>query len=192
MVSAAVIAVVLEAPSNRLVRSSPVGAPSAGRVQGSLVDTGRLPLVFESNLGQADRQVKFLSRGNNYTLWLTTNEAVLEIHRSTTSRVTRQALVPSEMSTDGVVGARSTIRMRMIGANPGTTLTGLVPLAATTSYFIGKDPARWRSHVPTFSQVRYENAYSGIDLVFHGEQRALEYDWVVKPGGDPRAIELAF
>jgi hypothetical protein len=82
--------------------------------------------------------------------------------------------------------------MRMIGSNSGATPTGVAPLAATSNYFIGNDPARWRRHVPTFSRVRYENVYPGIDLVFHGEQRALEYDWVVRPGSDPRAIDLTF
>jgi hypothetical protein len=40
---------------------------------------GKLPLSFEANQGQTDSQVKFLSRGRGYMLFLTGNEAVLAL-----------------------------------------------------------------------------------------------------------------
>jgi hypothetical protein len=43
---------------------------------------GRLPLSFERNDGQADREVKFLSHGRGYTLFLTGDEAVLKLEKS--------------------------------------------------------------------------------------------------------------
>ena len=46
------------------------------------VGYGNLPLSFEPNRGQTDAQVKFLSRAGNGTLWLTADEAVLAIGRS--------------------------------------------------------------------------------------------------------------
>jgi hypothetical protein len=71
-------------------------------------------------------------------------------------------------------------------------MTGLSSLPTRTNYFIGNDPARWRTNVPAFNKVRYENAYPGIDVVFYGHQRALEYDWVVHPRANPSSIDLAF
>ena len=41
-----------------------------------------------------------------------------------------------------------------------------------------------------FARVAYGAVYPGIDVVYHGNQRRLEYDWIVRPGADPRAIEL--
>ena len=38
---------------------------------------GKLPLSFEANQGQADKQVEFLSRGSGYTLFLMPTKAVL-------------------------------------------------------------------------------------------------------------------
>ena len=43
---------------------------------------GNLSLSFEANQGQTDGSVKFLSRGNGYTLFLTVNEAVLALRKS--------------------------------------------------------------------------------------------------------------
>ena len=45
---------------------------------------------------------------------------------------------------------------------------------------------------PQYARVRYSEIYPGIDLVYYGNQRQLEYDFVVSPGADPRKIELAF
>src|SRR5258708_28207416 len=42
---------------------------------------GKLPMAFEANRGQSDRRVKFLSRGSGYTVFLTSNEAVLALHK---------------------------------------------------------------------------------------------------------------
>jgi YD repeat-containing protein len=43
---------------------------------------GKLPLRFEANAGQTDSQVKFLSRGSGYSLFLTPTESVLALSRS--------------------------------------------------------------------------------------------------------------
>ena len=42
---------------------------------------GKLPLSFEINKGHTDSQVKFLARGNGYSLFLTGNEAVLALRK---------------------------------------------------------------------------------------------------------------
>jgi hypothetical protein len=57
-------------------------ATTAGTAQPRLVESyGKLPLSFEINKGQADSQVKFLSRGSGYSLFLTGNEAVLALRK---------------------------------------------------------------------------------------------------------------
>src|SRR2546427_1923700 len=57
---------------------------------------------------------------------------------------------------------------------------------------MGSDPANWRTDVPTYAKVRYKNVYPGIDLIYYGTQRQLEYDFVVSPGADPKRIRLGF
>ena len=50
----------------------------------------------------------------------------------------------------------------------------------------------WRTNIPTYSRVLYEDVYDGIDVAYHGNQGPLEYDFVVAPGADPEQIELRF
>ncbi|MEW5978489.1 MAG: SBBP repeat-containing protein, partial [Acidobacteriota bacterium] len=60
------------------------------------------------------------------------------------------------------------------------------------NYFIGNDPSKWRTNVPHYAKVRYRDVYPGIDLVYYAKDQNLEYDFVVKPAGDPQRIQLAF
>jgi hypothetical protein len=89
---------------------------------------------------------------------------------------------PTESMTGGV------LRMKLRNANPAAKITGTDELAGTSNYFIGNDRAKWRTNVPTYAKVKYEGIYSGIDLVYYGSQRQLEYDFIVAPGADPRRI----
>ena len=65
------------------------------------------------------------------------------------------------------------------------------PHPSTANYFLGSDPANWRTNIPAYSRVRYRNLYPGIDLVFYGNAGRLEYDFTVAPGADPSHIRIA-
>jgi Abnormal spindle-like microcephaly-assoc'd, ASPM-SPD-2-Hydin/Beta-propeller repeat len=137
-------------------------------------DYGDLPLAFEANRGQSDRQVKFLARGRGYTLFLTPHAAVLKLSKA--------GQAPGETP--------AVLRMKLAGANREPEITGLGELGGKSNYFIGNDPKKWRTNVPNYAKVRYRNAYPGVDLVYYGNQQQLEYDFVVAPGADLRAITL--
>ena len=77
-----------------------------------------------------------------------------------------------------------------MAANPAAKVTGEEELPGKINYLIGKDPSKWRTGVATYAKVRYEQVYPGIDLVYYGNQRQLEYDFVVGPGADPARIRL--
>jgi hypothetical protein len=131
-----------------------------------------LPLTFEANQGQTDNRVRFISRGSGYSFFLTPSEAVLAFSRYA--------------HTDS-----SVLTMQLTGANPSTQIQGLDLLPGKSNYFIGSDASRWRLGVPTYAKVAYQNVYPGIDLIYYGNQRQLEYDFVVRPGADPQQIRLS-
>jgi hypothetical protein len=138
---------------------------------------GKLPLRFEVNAGQTDSQVKFLSQGNGYTLFLTPAEAVLGLNN-------RRSKADAE--------SKSLIRMKFSGANPAPQLEGADALPGKSNYLIGNDPSKWRQNVASYEKVRYRSVYPGIDLIYYGNQRQLEYDFVVAAGADPQVIRLDF
>jgi hypothetical protein len=135
---------------------------------------GRLPMSFEPNLGQSDSRVKFLARGNSYSLYLTSSQALLALPQVSKAKI-------------GPV-----VEMQFSGANQAAQLAGADLLPGRSNYFIGNDPSRWRRNVPQFSRVQYRNLYPGIDLDFYGKSGRLEYDFEVAPGADPNQIDLGF
>ncbi len=157
-------------------------------MQAKVADSyGKLPLSFEANHGQADGRVKFLSRTGSYTLFLTGDEAILALRAGKAKNKfpveTRLAASPREAKSNSIPDRTTgaVLRMKLRNANPAAKVTGTDELAGTSNYFIGNDPAKWRTNVPTYAKVKYEGIYSGIDLVYYGNQRQLEYDFIVAP-----------
>jgi hypothetical protein len=142
------------------------------------VEYGKLPLSFEANQGQTDPQVRFTARGAGYSLFLTDSAAVLTLARPATQ-------AQSTYTSDA-------IRMELVRSRRNASIAGTEQLPGTVNYFAGSDSSRWHTGVPTYARVRYSDVYDGIDLVYYGNQSRLEYDFVVKPKADPRAIRLHF
>ena len=78
--------------------------------------------------------------------------------------------------------------MRLVGTNGRVAVTGMDKLPGMSNYFIGSDPGKWRTNIANYGQVKFKGVYPGIDLVYYGNQRQLEYDFVVAPGAiQPRS-----
>lgn len=141
---------------------------------------GKLPLTFEANRGQTDPSVKFVSRGPGYTAFLTSDGMVLSLRANHTA--TGDAVVhPSK---------KATLQLRLLGASKNPSVVGEGPQPGRVNYFIGNNPAKWRGNIPTYDQVRYKNIYPGIDLLYYGNHRQMEYDFAIAPGAKPERIQF--
>jgi uncharacterized repeat protein (TIGR01451 family) len=160
------------------------------------------PMAFEANQGQTDARVQFLSRGAGYTLFLTEDGAVMKLQNPASAKPASKNASSAVSSLMPYVGSRvpnipadqnsseAVLNMRLVAANPNAAGSASNRLPGTSNYFIGNDHSKWRTGVPTFERVRYSNVYPGIDMVYYGNQRELEYDFVVAPGADPNLIGL--
>src|SRR5438105_13841492 len=135
----------------------------SGVVQSRLSPFGNLPLSFETNIGQTDSSVHFIAHASGAIFYFAPSEVV-----------------------------SGEFRMKVLGGNPAPQIAGIDRLAGKSNYFIGNDPAKWKTDVPHYARVKYSQLYPGVDLIFHGNQRQLEYDLVVAPGSDPCRIRFAF
>lgn len=183
----------LTAASHPAIATSGTPATFSQRKDARWVEAyGKLPLAFERNEGQTDPRVRFISRGGGYQLFLTADEAVLSLRRSKAGHVspldrfTRLRATHKGHSQDVV----SVVRMHLDGANNAAQIEALDQLPGKTDYYVGNDPKNWRTDVPSFARVKYHQVYPGVDLIFYGNQRRLEYDFVVAPGADPKTIAL--
>ena len=166
----------LESLEDRLCLSTlPVGTsttvPDAATQAHLTAAYGQLPLSFQINKGQTDPRVNFLTQGAGYTAFLTPTSAVMELQQGSGGNV---------------------VAMKLVGANPGSHAVGLDKQAGVSNDFVGNDPSKWHTNIANYAEVAYQGVYRGINLVYHGDQQQLEYDFVVQPGASPGAIRLAF
>jgi uncharacterized protein (TIGR03437 family) len=143
-----------------------VGAAAYGQVKRSPAQEG-MPLLFETNAGQTDPSVRFLSRGSHSTLFFTGEGAVF---------------APEN-------GA-SALRLSLVGKS--VEPVGLAQLSAKVNDLRGSDSARWQTGIPVFEKVQYGQVYPGIDLIYYGKKGHLEYDFVLAPGANARQIQMRF
>jgi hypothetical protein len=171
--------------------NQPASSPT---LQGTVVKGyGQLPLSFEPNVGQTNARVKFLARGSGYTVFLTSTEAVLALNRTgkvQSKRVDVSKRRPARADSDA--RQQAAVRIKLEGASILAAIEGQDKLPGKSNYFIGNDPRKWRTNIPTYAKVTYRKVYPGIDLTFHANQGRLEYDFIVAPGANTEKIQLAF
>lgn len=144
---------------------------------------GHLPLSFEQNRGQTSSQVQWLAHGPESTLYLSGNDATIQLEHL------------EKMKVHGIEQTFShyaSLRMNLLNAQPARSSVGEGLQSGKANYFTGKDSSHWLSNLALYGQVRLDEVYPGISLLYHGEHGRLEYDFIVAPKADPSSIALSF
>lgn len=131
-----------------------------------------LPLIFERNAGQFAKDADFVSRGPGYAIALSGSK--------------------TQFALGGPEQEPSTVTMTLANQSCDTSGAGEEAYSGPVNYLLGNDSSKWIRGVQSYRRVRYESVYPGIDLLFHGTNKQLEYDFVVAPGVDPDAIAVRF
>jgi hypothetical protein len=154
-------------PSQQPTSAGASTTESASAAQASIASS---PLAFEPNVGQTASEVDYLARGNGYVVGLVGGDAVLALQDGSSSQA---------------------VRLDVVGKNVGATAAVENLLQSKTNYLVGSED-QWRTDVANFGAVRYDNVYNGIDLRYYGNQKQLEYDFLVNPGASVSDIQLKF
>lgn len=141
----------------------PASAPAAANL-------GNLPLWFQAQVAPTAGQFIAHSR-----------EAQLRLTRA-----------GAEFLLQPAGRAPVSVRMDFVGANAHAHIQGETALPGKINYLLGNDRARWQSDLATFSSVRVAQIYSGVDILYYGNQERLEYDFQLAPGIEPGVITIRF
>jgi hypothetical protein len=141
----------------------------AGAKRNAIEKYGKLPLSFEPT----DSTARFLARSGSYTVSVGASESSVAV-------------------TDEKSGKHQMLRFSFDNSSPAVRLEALEPQPGVTNYYIGQDPAKWRLGVKSFAKLRAPGVYPGVDVVYYGDHRRLEFDFVVAPKVDPGVIALSF
>ena len=198
-------------------RASPASATpfldfAAARAPAPTSRYADLPITFEENRGQSDPAVKYLARGEGYTLFLTSRRAVLSLRCPQPDPQDAQAAADDigvPLSPAAAAGQRlarqdpknrtakwlrAALEFEFASAHSRLQnqpkLEALEQLGTISNYYIGNDPARWQTGISNYRKVVYRDAYPGVDVAYYGNPAQLEADFVVKPRANPRSIRL--
>lgn len=131
-----------------------------------------VPLYFEKNEGQIDSRFKYLTRCPGHVLYFAPNEVFISLSKNKTG------------------GMFSALNIQFVNANPHSLIKGIDEQACKSNYFIGNDTAQWRRSISNYAKISYQNLYPGIDAIFYGNARQLEYDFYIAPGVNPKHVHM--
>ncbi len=166
----------LPAPRNGAPEGSETGEGGGGdvmrKVARMLHSPGGPPLSFIENRGQVDERVKYYETGSSHAVYFA-RDGVYLAHSD-------------RNNSSGMV------RLRPFGMGQETNVTAEGMLKNRVSYFTGKNPALWKTDLPTYRTVAYRDIQPGVDVVFYGAGRLLEYDVVARPGSDISRLSFRY
>ena len=136
------------------------------------VSVGNLPLWFEESQPQAGSDAAFVAHTRGAEFLISPQGASFALRNSE--------------------GESAQVRMQFVGANANPTISAEGELAAKVNYLLGNRPSQWRSELSTFARVKVENLYPGVNVVYYGNQKELEYDLNLAAGVNPQTIAIRF
>ena len=168
---------------------------------------GNIPLYFTKNAGQLGEKIKFYERGSGHVTYFSNDgvhlhwissiqkdvEGLSEKAPSESGGIFLESPNPPDVQDPSKEGyVESSVRLKFIGSNENCEIIGDEELSGKVNYFIGNDPKKWATHLPTYKTIFYKELYPGIDVKFYGKKGQLEYDVIVKSGADPSNVLFTY
>lgn len=169
IVSLAVIITFISAAATTNTSVPESGATAAG----SKSNIAQLHIPFIKNVGQIDSDVAFYADTFGGAV-VVKNGGELEL------------VVPHRGDDNA---GYSVINESFIGANV-KRIEGTEATVTRVSYFLGNQPDRWRSNIPTYETVTMGDIYKDIELTLKAYDNNVEKLFHVRPGADPAAIRI--
>jgi len=155
---------------------------SSGTVVKRNPDFGNIPLYFIPNQGQVNEKARFYAKTSRYTLWMTKEGLIFDsIRKTKEGEGIHHSLFNRDVS-----------RITFLDSNRNPEMTPIELTRHKVNYLKGNDPSQWKTNIQTSTAVIYKDLYKNIDLKVYGIEKQIEYDWIVKPGGDPQKIRFQY
>ena len=155
---------------------------------------GKTPLYFIPNKGQVDEKALFYAQASRYTLWLTREGLIFDGVRTLGGKDGEPGVKSPGVGTiaEAIKFERDVSRVRFLNSNEAPEIVPEDETEYTVNYFIGNDESKWKTDIRASREVAYREIYRNIDLRVYGIEKEIEYDWVVRPGGDVNGIRFEY
>lgn len=154
---------------------------------------GNISLNFEPNRGQAASSIKYIARSKQYALLLSQKEALFVLNqKNSPNQQNLSSASLNGLEHEQVPVQQTVVKMSVVDANAQAELSGVNELTCKSNYFIGNNPKAWKTDIPNYAKVQYKKILPGIDLIYYGKQKQIEYDFIISPYTNPNTIRLDF
>ena len=154
-----------------------------------------LPLSFVQNTGQFDARVRYQTRGLGGSVFFTPQEIVLAVPTDTQARRAHLHGAKAGVgitTTEILSTSLSIVRLRYEGAGATPTIVPTTQLPGAANYLLGADTSAWRTSLPTYAGITYQQLYPGIDLGYDGTDGHLKSTYTIAAGADPSRIRWRY
>lgn len=145
-----------------------------------LNNVNKFPLSFQVNCGQTLDEIKFLSKGKNFNLFLSPEEVAIILNKT-----------KDKSDVESLEKQITFLNLKLINANNNTKMIGVDELPGKVNYLLGKDSKKWHTNISTYKKVKYLDVYPGVDMIYYGNDGQLEWDFIVSAGADPSIISIS-
>jgi len=155
---------------------------------------GKLPLYFIENNGQVDKEVSFYERGAGHAAFFTAKGVTLALTKreSKADKASFTKYIPGLETKKAEKATTEAVTLSFEGANAKAKISSSEKMPGHVNYFVGNDKSKWRSNIPTYGAVIYKDVYKNIDVKFYGNNKNIEHDVIVRPGGDFTNVKFAY
>jgi hypothetical protein len=155
---------------------------------------GKLPLTFIPNAGQVHEDVRYYIQKPSRMFYFTREQIVFTFMETSSKQRDRFKVRPKEREKGEVESPIRGIMLTLefVGANPHVQVEGQHEAIGRVNYFIGNDPTKWVTDLPTYHEVVYRELWPGIDLLVTEKSGRLKSEFIVKPGANIEDIRLRY
>lgn len=190
----------LISPQQLSAGSKPLSRPHSGNITDKgahhfMENKGQL----KTDKGESASEVLFYGRLQDANVYFTRHAIVYDFITwdSPSDQSFENKNLPPAINSDTKPlrsGKSYRVDMEFLNANPTVSVKGTSQSEGYNNYYLGNDEKQWKLGVKSFSELKYENIYPGIDLIIHAKENGegIKYDLIVNPGADPSVIQYRY
>jgi hypothetical protein len=169
--------------SRSLTKAEPSTTPSMPSKEAVFAKLATLERGWVKNEGQWDQRALFSAPGYFGNTWITKDGELLHV------AVKKEECKDKTEKAKACPSKSWVISERWVGGKV-QAVKGEEELQTKVSYFIGNDPSKHRSNLPTYRYVSLGEVWSGIEVKLKATQKTVEKLFYVQPGADPSKIQV--
>jgi hypothetical protein len=167
--------------SKNLTKANPSPTSSVPSKEAVSAKLATLERGWVKNEGQWDEEALFSAPGYFGTTWITKDGELLHV------AVKKEECKDKTEKAKACPSKSWVISERWVGGKV-QAITPEEELPTKVSYFVGNDPSKHKTNLPTYRYVSLGEVWSGIEVKLKATQKTVEKLFYVKPGADPSKI----